>query len=186
MNLRIALLLAATAGLAACGSTKDGNAAANAGNTAAPAGRPEAAKGTIADAFAKADSNRFAAAVKAAGMDAVFKGPGPYTVFMPTDAALAGAGNLGTDKKALVKLISGHVLPGTVLAEDIGHAVDANNGKAQLKTMAGDNLTATRDGDKVKLTSPGGGSATVTAPDEVYGNGVVHHVDGVLTPGTGK
>ncbi|WP_114227547.1 MULTISPECIES: fasciclin domain-containing protein [Sphingomonas] len=180
MTLRIVLLVAATAGLAACHSAKDGNTAAPDGNSATAA-RPAAAKGTIADSFGKPDTSRFAAAVKAAGMDGVFKGPGPYTVFMPTDAAFMSAGDLGTNKQALVKLISGHVLPGTVLAEDIGHAIDANNGKALLKTMAGDTLTATRDGDRIKLAGPSG-SATVSGADEVYGNGVVHHVDAVLKP----
>jgi uncharacterized surface protein with fasciclin (FAS1) repeats len=101
---------------------------------------------------------------------------------MPSDAALAGAGDLAANKDALTKLISAHVLPGTILAEDIGHAIDANNGKAQLKTMAGGTLTATRDGDRIRLAGPDGGTATVTAANEVYSNGVVHHVDGVLKP----
>lgn len=179
MIMRSALLLAVTAALASCNSESGTD---NGANTAAPAGRPAAAKGTIADSFAKPGNARFAAAVKTAGMEQVFKGPGPYTVFLPSDQALAAAGDLGSDKAALVKLLSAHVLPGTILAEDIGHAIDANNGKAQLKTMAGDTLTATREGDAIKLAGPGGGSATVTAANDVYSNGVVHQVDAVLKP----
>lgn len=184
MTMRMAVLAVAALGLAACNKDGTGNTAAgNAAGTAAPAGLPAAGKGTIAQALAKGDHARFLAAVKSAGMEKVFEGPGPYTLFVPSDQALAAAGNIGADKKALVKLLSAHVLPGTVLAEDIGHAIDANNGKAELKTMAGDVLTATRDGDRIKLTSPGGGSASVTASDDVVANGVIHQVDGVLTPG---
>jgi uncharacterized surface protein with fasciclin (FAS1) repeats len=179
MTIRSALLIVATAGLAACGASKDDNATRN---VAATPARPAAAKGTLADGLGKSGNARFDAAVKAAGMAPVFKGPGPYTVFVPTDAALAGQGNV-SDKSALTKLISAHVLPGTILAEDIGHAIDANHGKALLKTMAGDTLTATREGDRIKLASPGGGTATITAGNEVYGNGVIHHVDAVLAPG---
>jgi len=184
MTMRLALLTAATLALAACNKGTDGNAVG--GNTekaAAPAGLPAAGKGTIADALGKSGDARFAAAVKSAGMEKVFQGPGPYTLFVPADQAFAAVGSGGTDKKALVKLISAHVLPGTVVAEDIGHAIDTNGGKAELKTMAGDNITATREGDRLKLTSPGGGSATVTASDEVLANGVVHRIDAVLTPG---
>jgi uncharacterized surface protein with fasciclin (FAS1) repeats len=180
MTIRTALLVAATASLAACGSGPDNSTAGDA--AAATSAGPTAAKGVLADALAKPGSARFAAAARTAGMEPVFKGPGPYTLFMPSDAALAGAGDLAANKDALTKLISAHVLPGTILAEDIGHAIDANNGKAQLKTMAGGTLTATRDGDRIRLAGPDGGTATVTAANEVYSNGVVHHVDGVLKP----
>jgi len=179
MMIRTALLLAATVSLSACGSGMDNTTA---GNTDTASARPTPAKGVLADALGKPGSGRFAAAAKEAGMEPVFKGPGPYTLFMPSDAALGGAGNLGANKEALTRLISAHILPGTILAEDIGHAIDANDGKAQLKTMAGDTLTATRDGDRIKLAGPDGGTATVTAANEVYANGVVHRVDGVLKP----
>ena len=182
MMIRTALLLAATASLSACGSGMDNGTDANAAAAAAPAARPAPARGVLADALVKPESARFAAAARTAGMEPVFKGPGPYTLFMPSDAALAGAGDLGANKEALTRLISAHVLPGTILAEDIGHAIDANNGKAQLKTMAGDTLTATREGNRIKLAGASGGTATVTAANEVYANGVVHRVDGVLKP----
>jgi len=153
-----------------------------AGPSVAPSAAP-AGKGTIAEALGKSGVARFAAAVMTAGMEAVFKGAGLYTIFVPSDQAFTSAGNPGTDKKALVKLISVHVLPGTVFAAGIGHAIDANDGKAQLKTMAGDTLSATRDGERIRLASPGGGSATVTASDDVLANGVIHRVDRLLPPG---
>jgi len=72
------------------------------------------------------------------------------------------------------------ILPGTVLAEDISKAIDNGKGKAVLATMGGGTLTATKDGDKIVLTSADGKKATVTQADEKFTNGVVHHVDAVL------
>jgi uncharacterized surface protein with fasciclin (FAS1) repeats len=50
--------------------------------------------------------------------------------------------------------------------------------------MGGGTLTAAREGDKIVLTDAAGGKATITKADEVLANGVVHHVDTVLMPGS--
>jgi uncharacterized surface protein with fasciclin (FAS1) repeats len=173
------LLLAAVTALGACRGSEAGN---NVTGTEQAAARPAAAKGTLADALGQDGTTRFAAAVKTAAMEPVLKGPGPYTVLIPTDAAFGAAGDLGTDKAALTKLIGGHILPGTVLIADISKAIDAHNGTAKLKTMAGTTLTATRSGNAIKLADSAGGAATITTSDTVYSNGVAHRIDAVLKP----
>lgn len=131
---------------------------------------------------------KFMAAAKAAGLDQTLNGPGPYTVFVPTDAAIdaAGAGWAATpdNRAALTGAITNLILPGTVMAQDIGKAIDNAKGKAVLATMGGGTLTATKEGDKIVLTDSSGKKATVTQADDQFSNGVVHHIDGVLaSPG---
>ena len=136
------------------------------------------------------EDSRFFTLAKTAGLDATLAGPGPYTVFVADDAAFAKlpVGTLDTWAKPearpeLTRTLSYQILPGTVLAEDIGKAIDNSDGKATLATMGGGTLTATREGDKIVLTDAAGGKATITKADEVLANGVVHRVDTVLMPG---
>jgi len=181
MIARVALLGAALLGLGACNGGSDGNGATPDGNAAAGQAAPAAASGTLVDLLARPDSARFAAAIRSVGMEPVLKGPGPYTLLLPTDAAMAAAGNLGGDKEKLTRLLSNHVLPGTITIADIGKAIDARGGKARLATMAGGTLTATRQGNGIVLTS-GTARAALTGAERRFGNGVVHRVDAVLAP----
>lgn len=177
-------LLATTA----CSEGDGGN-----GNGAAPDAQSSEAKELAGDktigAGLAADS-RFLAAAKSAGLDQTLAGPGPYTVFVPSDAAFAGAPAGSFDAKPenraqLTRAITYLILPGTVLAEDIGKAIDAGKGKAILATMGGGTVTATKDGDKIVLIDSSGRKATVTQADEKFSNGVVHHLDALLMPGEG-
>ncbi len=136
-------------------------------------------------------NSRFIQAAKAAGLDATLAGPGPYTVFVPDDAAFdkLPGGTLDTlmkpeSRTELTRVLTYHILPGTVLADDIGKAIDGGKGKAELATMGGGVLTATREGDKIVLTDGAGGKATIAKADETLANGVVHRTDTVLMPGT--
>lgn len=133
---------------------------------------------------------RFLTLAKAAGLDATLAGPGPYTVFVPDDAAFDklpdGTADGWTKPEArpeLTRTLSHHILPGTVLAEDIGKAIDAGGGKATLATMGGGMLTATKEGERIVLTDGAGSKSTIAKADETLANGVVHHVDAVLMPG---
>src|SRR4030095_8262477 len=85
---------------------------------------------------------RFLTLAKAAGLDATLAGPGPYTVFVPDDAAFeklpAGTAEGWMKPEArpeLTRTLSYQILPGTVLVEDIGKAIDAGKGQAVLATM---------------------------------------------------
>jgi uncharacterized surface protein with fasciclin (FAS1) repeats len=150
--------------------------------------REAAGDNTLDQLLGDADSS-FMTAAKAAGLDTTLAGPGPYTIFVPSNSAFeklpAGAMDnmLKPESRAqLTKLLSNHILSGSILAEDIGKAIDNGKGQTQLMTIGGGTLTATKDGDKIVLTDEAGGKSVVTGADGKASNGVIHRVDGVLMP----
>ena len=158
-------------------------------NPAAPTA--ESAKAAGDDTIAKGlpGGSKFGEAVKSVGLDATLAGPGPYTVLVPNDAAFdkLPAGALDTLMKPesradLTGVLSYHILPGTMLAADIGKAIDAGGGKTQIATMGGGTLTATKEGDKIVFADAAGAKATVVGADTKRSNGVVHEIDSVLMP----
>ena len=155
----------------------------------APAGEAQDSAGAKTIAAGIDQNSKFYAAAKSAGLDATLAGPGPYTVLVPDDAAFdkLPSGTADTwmkpeSRAQLTGVLTNHILPGTILADDIGKAIDNGKGKAILATFGGGTLTATREGDKIVLADSAGGKAIVTAADDKRSNGVVHHVDGVLMP----
>jgi uncharacterized surface protein with fasciclin (FAS1) repeats len=112
-------------------------------------------------------------AVQAAGLVDTLKGPGPFTVFAPTDEAFAKVPKatldaLLKDKAALTKVLTYHVVPGKVMAKD----VKAGN----VKTVQGQDITlATMGGVTVN-------GAKVVAADVAASNGVIHAIDTVIMP----
>ena len=181
----LALGLGAAALLALGACNKDQNG----GNGPPPAQTKKAQKvaGTKTIAASLVPGSRFMTAAKAAGLDQTLAGPGPYTVFVPDDAAFnsapAGTFDAKPENRAqLTGVLTNLILPGTVMVADIGKAIDNGKGKAVLATMGGGTLTATKDGGKTVLTDAAGHKATITQGDEQFTNGVVHHVDAVLMP----
>lgn len=174
--------------VAACSKPGADNAISAAAPT--PAAARAAGSDTIAEGFGgMAGATRFVAAVKAAGMEPTFAGPGPYTVLVPDDAAFAKLSPATLDglikpaaKTRLVRLLTMHVLPGTIMTGDIVKAIDAKGGSATLITMAGEPIKATKAGDKILLTDASGDKALITVADGKRSNGVVHQVDTVLKP----
>jgi uncharacterized surface protein with fasciclin (FAS1) repeats len=143
--------------------------------------------GTKTIAAGLTPGNRFMAAAKAAGLDQTLAGPGPYTVFVPDDAAFdsAPAGTFDTkpqNRAQLTGVLTNLILQGTVLVADIDKTIDRGKGKGILATMGGGTLTATKEGGQTVLTDSAGHKATITGADEIYTNGVVHHVSAVLMP----
>jgi uncharacterized surface protein with fasciclin (FAS1) repeats len=180
---RVLLAGALALAIAGCNEAGEGNATATA-NTSAP----ERPSGTIADAIG---NGRFAQAAEAAGLKQTLSGAGPYTVLVPTDQAFAAVPQprLQTllnpaGKAELTRVLTFHVLPGTMLAADIGKAIDAGGGKTMLASLGGGTLTATRQGDTITVTDASGTRATVTGNERVVGNGVIHSIDKLLTPPT--
>ena len=154
---------------------------------ATEAAKEAAGDETIAEGLG--DTKKFAEAAKAAGLDATLAGPGPYTVLVPTDAAFdkMPAGALDTLMKPearsdLTAVLTYHILPGTILAADIGKAIEAGKGKAQLPTMGGGTLTATREGDAIVLADKAGTRARLVDAEDQRSNGVIHHIDAVMMP----
>jgi uncharacterized surface protein with fasciclin (FAS1) repeats len=180
----LALAAAATAMLsvAACNKDNGGN-----GPKDVQSKQAQKAAGTKTIAAALPANSKFMAAAKTAGLDQTLAGPGPYTVFVPTDDAV-GKEPQGTfdaapgNRAQLTGIITNLVLPGTVLVADIDKAIDAQKGKASLATMGGGTLTATKEGANTVLTDSAGHKATIVKGDEQFSNGVVHEVDGLLMP----
>ncbi len=146
-------------------------------------------KTIVANAVNSKDHTTLVAAVKAAGLVDTLKGPGPFTVFAPVNSAFAAlpAGTVDTllkpeNKPALTKVLTYHVVPGTMTAANLAEAIKAGNGKAELTTVQGAKLTATEAGGTVTLTDAKGGKSVVTQADVTQSNGVVHVVDTVLMP----
>lgn len=171
----VAALLATTA----CNKAGDDHKSAQTSEASKIAGDKTIAAGLPTD-------GKFMASAKAAGLDQTLAGPGPYTVLVPDDAAFTGAGDaMATDPSNRGKLtgtLTNLILPGTVLVADINRAIDNNKGKDVLATMGGGTLTATKEGGKTILTDSAGHKATITKGDDMFSNGVVHHIDAVLMP----
>jgi len=179
LGLSVALL-----SISAC-NQNDAATANKTGQT--PAAAKAAGSKTIAAGLA-ADS-KFMAAAKSAGLDKTLAGPGPYTVFVPDDAAFAKlpAGTIDNpsdaDQRArITSILTYHILPGTVLAADIAKTIDNAKGKAVMMTVGGQTFSAAKDGNDIVLSDSAGNKARVTKADEQYSNGIVHHIDAVLTP----
>ena len=148
-----------------------------------------ASKDIIDNAVNSKDHTTLVAAVKAAGLVETLKGPGPFTVFAPTNAAFAAlpAGTVDTllkpeNKGMLTGILTYHVVAGKMDAAAISKAIADGKGSAMLKTVAGGTLTAKAAGGNVMVTDEKGGSATVTIADVYQSNGVIHVVDKVLLP----
>ncbi len=129
------------------------------------------------------------AAVKAAGLVETLSGPGPFTVFAPTNDAFAKlpAGTVDTlvmpeNKATLVKILTYHVVPGKISAKELAKMIKKGNGTATLTTVQGEPLTATMKDKMIMLTDAKGGMSTITTADVYQSNGVVHVIDTVLMP----
>jgi uncharacterized surface protein with fasciclin (FAS1) repeats len=140
---------------------------------AAPTALP--AQPDIVDTATSAGSFKtLVAAIQAAGLAETLKGPGPFTVFAPTDEAFAKlpAGTVEGLLKDIPKLravLTYHVVPGRVMAKDVA-------GLTSAKTVQGQSLTFdTRNGVKVN-------GAKVIAADILASNGVIHVIDSVVLP----
>jgi uncharacterized surface protein with fasciclin (FAS1) repeats len=147
-------------------------------------------KNIIQNAVNSKDHTTLVAAVKAAGLVDTLEGPGPFTVFAPTNEAFAKlppgtVDNLlkPENKATLVKVLTYHVVQGRMTAAALMKAVKDGEGEAHLKTVAGEDLIVKQAGPG-KLTVPDskGDVATVTIADVLQSNGVIHVVDTVLLP----
>jgi uncharacterized surface protein with fasciclin (FAS1) repeats len=143
----------------------------------------------VENAVNSADHTTLVAAVTAAGLAPTLSGPGPFTVFAPTNAAFAKlpAGTVDTlvqpaNRATLTKILTYHVVPGRVSAADLTAQIRAGGGQARLTTVEGGTLTASVRNGSVILTDEMGGVATVTQADVFQSNGVIHVTDTVSMP----
>jgi len=178
-----------SASLAGC-TTMDG-AGMGMGATTTVGGAPMYASRTIVqNAVNSADHTTLVAAVKAAGLVDTLSGAGPFTVFAPTNAAfgklpqgtvetLLQPANLTT----LQSVLTYHVVPGRVTAQDLMRLIRAGGGQARLTTVQGGTLTARMMGGQVVLVDAKGGTSRVTQANVMQSNGVIHVTDTVSMPG---
>ncbi len=146
-------------------------------------------KNIIENAVNSNDHTTLVAAVKAAGLVDTLSGPGPFTVFAPTNEAFAKlpAGTVETllkpeNKDMLVRILTYHVVAGAMTSKQIAAAVKAGGGSTTLTTVEGEPLTATMHMGKLVLTDAKGGMATVTIKDVMQSNGIIDVIDSVLMP----
>jgi uncharacterized surface protein with fasciclin (FAS1) repeats len=144
----------------------------------------------VAGAVASPDHTTLVAAVQAAGLAETLSGPGPFTVFAPTNAAFAKlpAGTVETllqpaNRDQLRAVLTYHVVAGKHDAASILGMIRANGGEASLRTVQGGTLTFSLVDGKVVFRDAKGGSATVAAADLRQSNGIIHVTDAVSLPG---
>ena len=133
--------------------------------------------------------NTLVAAVKAAGLVETLQGPGPFTVFAPTDEAFARlpAGTVENllkpeNKDMLVKILTCHVIAAKALSTDITKMAMDDGGTHEVTTVGGCKLWLSAADGKVTIKDEAGGTATVTIADVIQSNGVIHVIDKVLLP----
>ncbi len=134
-------------------------------------------KSVVENAAADASFSTLVAAVKAAGLAETLSGPGPFTVFAPTNEAFAKLPP-GTvedllkpeNKDKLVAILTYHVVPGTVKAKDVVGLSEAKTVNGKAAKIAVKDGTVMIDGAKVVKT------------DITSKNGVIHVIDAVILP----
>jgi len=147
-------------------------------------------KMTIVESASKADSlSTLVAAIKAAGLVETLSGPGPFTVFAPTNAAFdkLPAGTVETllkpeNKEQLQAILTYHVVSAKVPSSAAVQMLQDDGGAHSAKTVQGGEITLNLQGDSLMIEDANGGMAKVVAADMMQSNGVVHLIDTVLMP----
>lgn len=172
-----ALVPALAFGLAACGGDDESTADTAATSEQQTPGTQDKGPDIVALAQETPDLSTLVTAVSTAKLVDTLQGKGPFTVFAPTNAAFQKLGDEQVqsllkpkNRDQLTKILTYHVVPGKLTAANLGDG-------QKLKAVAGETLPVKVDGDTVMV-----GNATVVQPDVEASNGVVHVIDGVLTP----
>lgn len=189
------LLLASTASLAlaSCGSADEATdaAAEEAAMADQMANDTTTDAGSIVEvAQATPELSTLVSAVQAANLGETLSGPGPYTVFAPTNAAFEEVPQATRDQlmspagqEQLAGILTYHVVEGETMAQALLSAIEgAGEGGYTLETVNGGTLTAMLEGENVVLRDAAGNTATVVQTDVDASNGIVHVIDGVLMP----
>src|SRR5215470_17971535 len=134
-------------------------------------------KNIIQNAVNSKDHTTLVAAVKAAGLVETLQGPGPFTVFAPTNAAFAKLpagtvdGLLKPEAKGkLTAVLTYHVVPGRLSAKDLAEAAKKNGGVAEFKTVEGDTLKVEAKGAMLTIWDAKGGMSKVTIENVFQSN----------------
>jgi uncharacterized surface protein with fasciclin (FAS1) repeats len=148
-------------------------------------------KNIVQNAVNSNDHTTLVAAVKQAGLVEALEGPGPYTVFAPTNAAFNALpkGTVGTlmkpaNKDKLKSILLYHVVKGRwTYKKMVGQMLKSNSGQLKLTTLNGNQLTAKFNGDRnIVIVDDKGDVAHISTYDVFQSNGVIQVVDHVLLP----
>ncbi len=146
-------------------------------------------KNIIDNAVNSKDHTTLVAAVKAAGLVETLEGPGPFTVFAPTNAAFDKLPKgtvdnllLPENKGKLTGILTYHVVSGRIDTDKLDEWIKKGNGTAELPTVAGGKLWAMKKHGKYMIKDENGGIATITISNVYQSNGVIHVIDTVLLP----
>jgi uncharacterized surface protein with fasciclin (FAS1) repeats len=147
-------------------------------------------KNIVQNAVNSKDHTTLVAAVKAAGLVQTLEGPGPFTVFAPTNDAFAKLpdGTVATllkpeNRQTLTSVLTYHVVPGRLTTKDLRERILAGGGKAELKTVQGGTLTLQEKNGKVWVIDAKGGTAEITISNVMQSNGVIQVINTVMLPG---
>lgn len=146
--------------------------------------------GTIVEvAVSNENFTTLVAAVKAANLVETLNSEGPFTVFAPVNSAFEKLPSGTVENllkpeniKTLQAVLTYHVVAGEFKAATVVEAIQKNNGSFVIKTVQGENLTATLNDNKVILTDAKGNKSTVIIADVPASNGIIHAIDTVLLP----
>lgn len=146
-------------------------------------------KNIVENAVNSKDHTTLVAAVKAAGLVETLQSDGPFTVFAPTNDAFENLpeGTVPTllkpeNKGLLTTILTYHVVAGNYTAERLIEEIKFYGGKRKLKTVSGDVLMATLNGNNIQITDENGVIANISVRDVIQSNGVIHVIDAVVTP----
>jgi len=146
-------------------------------------------KNIVDNAVNSKDHTTLVAAVKAAGLVETLQGPGPFTVFAPTNEAfdMLPKGTVETlvkpeNKVTLTGILTYHVVSGRLDSKELARLIKAGNGTAELTTVEGGKLWVMMKGKNIILKDEKGGMAMVTIRDVYQSNGVIHVIDHVVMP----
>ncbi|MDO9368521.1 MAG: fasciclin domain-containing protein [Sphingopyxis sp.] len=152
---------------------------------------PATPTGIALEIAAKPDHKTLATALTAAGVSEKLAGQ-PFTLFAPTDQAFAAVPQSMTDwlmnpsnTASLAKVLTYHVVPGRVTADDLFAKIKAGGGKATLTTVEGETLTFSEVQGNIKVDGTQGSSGFITQADVEQSNGNIHVINGVLIPTLG-
>ena len=150
--------------------------------------KEEARSNSIAGkAMLNDDLSTLAGALAAADLATMLSEPGEYTVFAPSNQAFEKLTQKKLDelmmpenKKMLTDVLTYHVVAGVIDADTLAAAIKGGNGTYTFKTVSGEELTASMNGDQFVIKDGSGKKAQVVLGDVTASNGIIHVIDGVL------
>jgi uncharacterized surface protein with fasciclin (FAS1) repeats len=146
-------------------------------------------KNVVENASQATNLTTLVAAVKAGGLVSTLEGPGPFTVFAPTNAAFeklppGTVQNLlkPENKQMLDQILTYHVVPGSYTTQQLMAMAEQNDGTTMLKTVAGEPIKITSGNGRLYVEGVKSGVAEIITPNVAQSNGMVQVISSVLLP----